>query len=219
MELKQKQSQIYEHLAGIGHALSNSYRLRMLNLLCHGEKTIDELARFTGQSLASASAHLKQLRANHLVTAEKRGRQVFCRLASDQVSQLWLRLRDLGELVVPEIREVMRDTFDGDEGLSTLTEKELYAQIKDGKLILLDLRPSNEFSQGHIPTARSAPTDALDTIMKSLPRKSPLLVYCRGPYCAMAYEGNRQLRRSRFRSQRLRFSLPEWKAAGLPVEY
>lgn len=218
MNKKEKQAEIYEKLAGIGYALSSPHRLKVLSLLAHGEKTIDELARLTGQSLASASAHVKQLRANHLVTADKRGRNVYCRLSDDQVGQLWLDLRDLGEVLVPDIREIMRDQFDADEELSPLTEQELDIQMRQGDILLLDLRPATEYAAGHLPTARNVPYDELSTAMPKLPKRSPLLVYCRGPFCVNAYEGNRQLRENRYRAQRLRFSVPEWKAAGLPVE-
>lgn len=215
---KKKQAEIYENLAGVGGALANPYRLKMLSLLSHGEKTIDELAQATDQSLAAASAHMKVLRANHLVTADKRGRSVFCRLADAQVEQLWLYLRSLGEQIVPEIREIMREDFDSDEYLSPLTETQLHEKIRQEGVTLLDLRPATEFAAGHLPTARNIPYDELTAALPSLPKRSRLLVYCRGPFCAAAYAGNRQLRENRYRSERLRFSLPEWKAAGLPVE-
>lgn len=215
---KQKQAEIYGKLAGVGSALANPYRLKMLSLLSHGEKTIDELAQATDQSLAAASAHMKVLRANHLVAADKRGRSVYCRLASPQVEKLWLHLRDVGEQIVPEIREIMREDFDSDEYLSPLTEQQLHEKIRREGVTLLDLRPATEFAAGHLPTARNVPFSELAAALKSLPKRSPLLVYCRGPFCAAAYAGNRQLRANRYRSERLRFSLPEWKAAGLPVE-
>lgn len=213
-----KQALIYENLALVGGALASPHRLKMLQLLTHGEKSIDELAQMTGQSLASASAHMKTLRASNLVATEKRGRSTYCRLRDQRVSDLWLRLRDLGETIVPDIREVMRHDFDDDEGLSPLGVEELSAKLKKGRLALIDLRPLEEYEQGHIPTARSLPFDTLSQVSEKLPKKTPLLVYCRGPFCAAAIAGNDFLREHRFNSQRLRFSVPEWKAAGLPVE-
>lgn len=215
---KPKQAEIYEQLAAAGGALANPHRLKMLNLLCHGEKTIDALATLTGQSLASASAHVKVLRASHLVVTEKRGRQVFCRPSDERVCELWLAFRDLGELVIPAVREIMRTDFDADEALSPLSEQELHDRLEKGRFALLDLRPAAEYEQGHLPKARNIPFDSLDEAAGRLPKKTPLLVYCRGPFCASAIAGNHRLRDQQFRSQRLRFSVPEWKAAGFTVE-
>lgn len=134
MKQKQKQAEIYELLAEMDHALSSPHRLKILSLLTHGEKTIDGLARLTGQSMASTSAHVKLLRNSHLVAADKRGRNVHCRLADDRVMQLWLQLRDLGEAVVPDIREIMRDSFDGGEELSPLDEHQLAERLRSGKV-------------------------------------------------------------------------------------
>ncbi|MCG6155876.1 ArsR/SmtB family transcription factor [Rubinisphaera margarita] len=213
-----KQAQIYEQLSGIGGALANPHRLKMLQLLTHGERTIDELGQLTEQSLAATSAHVKSLKASHLVSTEKRGRSTFCYLSDARVLELWLRLRDLGEIIVPEIREIMREDFDADTGLSPLTPNDLNTRLKRGRFILLDLRPGAEFEKGHLPRARNIPFDTLETACEHLPRKTPLLVYCRGPFCAAAMEGNQRLRDQSFNSLRLRFSVPEWRAAGLPVE-
>lgn len=218
MTPKPLQNAIYEDLATVGAALANPHRLKMLQLLTHGEKTIDELAQLTNQSIASASAHMKTLKAGHLVSTEKRGRSSYCRLSDPKVADLWLRLRDLGETSVPAVREIMRDEFDNDEGLSPLTIEQLHTKLVKGRFALIDLRPEAEFAQGHIPRARSIPVADLREMLPKLPRKTPLLVYCRGPFCAAALAGNRELRDNRFSSQRLRFSVPEWKAAGFNVE-
>lgn len=215
---KPKQAEIYKQLAATGGALANPHRLKMLNLLCHGEKSVDTLARLTGQSMASASAHVKVLRTSHLVVTEKRGRQVFCSLSDSRVDELWLAFRDLGEAVIPEIREIMRNDFNADESLSPLSEHDLHERIEKERFTLLDLRPVAEYKHGHLPKSRNVPFAHLDETTSQLSRKSPLLVYCRGPFCAAAIEGNDLLRAAQFRSQRLRFSVPEWKAAGYPVE-
>lgn len=215
---KQTQSAIYQQLAEVGGALSNPHRLKMLSLLAQGEKPIDELARLTNQSLAAASANVKVLRNAHLITTDKRGRSMFCALADPRVAELWLRFRDLGEIIAPEIREVMREKFDSDESLSSLTASELSGKLGRARFTLVDLRPTTEYDQGHLPTARSVPFDELAELSSKLPKTLPMYVYCRGPFCAAALAGNRWLIDNRFKSQRLRFSVPEWKDAGLPLE-
>lgn len=215
---KQVQVEIYEQLARVGHALSNAHRLKMLNLLAHGEKTVDQLARETGQTKATASANLKVLRTAHLVESDKRGVSVHCRLASAGVAQLWLQLRDVGEAISPEVRELMRDQVEVEGEVSELSLEELKAQWKKGGWLLLDLRPKEEYEAGHLPGAINIPFSDLEDGVSDLPKRKKLLVYCRGPFCANAIAGNRWLRQQRYRAERLRFSVPEWNAAGFPVE-
>src|SRR5690606_37748466 len=143
-------------------------------------------------------------------------RSMFCALADPRVAELWLRFRDLGEAVVPEIREAMREKFDADDSLSSLTASQLSEKHGRARFTLVDLRPATEYEQGHLPQARSIPFDELAERSSKLPKTLPMYVYCRGPFCAAAYAGNRWLIDNRFKSQRLRFSVPEWKAAGLP---
>lgn len=215
-----KRQVLFQQFARIGHAMSNPTRLAMISLLAHGEKTVDQLAQATGQTLASASAHVKVLRGACLVTSDKRGRQVFCRLAGDNVVRFWLALRALGEELLPEAQEVVRQFQDDPAMLAELTPEELAAELKSGRITLLDLRPPEEFASGHLPGARSLPfarigaeeIEALD-----LPSRGRIYAYCRGPYCVMAREGTRKLRALGVRVRRLPFSVPEWMARVGPL--
>lgn len=218
MNGKAEQTALLANLASIGHGLANPHRLKILSLLCHGEKTVDRLATAIGQSLAATSAHLKVLRGAGLVTAEKRGRNVHCRLTSPRVEGLWIALRDLGEVLSPETREIMRTTFNDSESVCPLGEDEVWAKVREGEGVLVDLRPDDEFATGHLPDALNVPFESLSTeAPRKLPNDRDLLVYCRGPFCLKALEGTRRLREMSYPAQRLRFSLPEWRAAGLPV--
>lgn len=218
MNGKAEQAALYSSLASIGHGLSNPHRLKIISLLGHGEKTVDRLATAIGQSLAATSAHLKVLRAAGLVTAEKRGRNVHCRLTNDRVEELWIALRELGQTLLPEAREIMRMTFEDSDALSPLNEREVWSQVQGGKGVLVDLRPDDEFEAGHLPNALHVPFESLPAEARKLPSDRDLLVYCRGPFCLMALEGTRQLREMSYPAHRLRFSVPEWRLAGLPVE-
>ncbi|MEW4571372.1 metalloregulator ArsR/SmtB family transcription factor [Tautonia sp. JC769] len=209
--------EIFESLASMGQALGNPHRLKMVSLLSHGEKTVERLAGAIGQSLAATSAHLKVLRNAGLVTAEKRGRHVHYRLAGDEVSALWLALRDLGERLRPEVREAIGWLSGDGDVLCPLDEQDVWEQVRQGRGVLVDLRPADEYAAGHLPEACHLPFEELDSRARELPTGRDLLVYCRGPYCLMAIEGVRQLRTREYPARRLRFSVPEWKAAGLPV--
>ena len=211
-------NEIFTNLATIGQSLGNPHRLRLIGLLSHSEKTVERLAESIEQSTAATSAHLKVLRTAGLVAADKRGKHVWYRLQSNDVAAVWLALRNLGESLSPEIREAKRRMESSDDQLSPLDEQETWATVKRGRSVLIDLRPEDEYAAGHLPTARSVPFGRLKELMGSLPKTRQLLVYCRGPYCLMAIEGVRRLASQKYSAQRLRFSVPEWRLAGLPLE-
>ena len=123
-------------------------------------------------------------------------------------------MRDLGEVVLPDVRETMRTQFDD---ASPISEKELFEKMQGGGLTLLDLRSQEEYAAAALPTARNVPFETLSKVAANLPRRGTLYVYCRGPFCARAIAGNNLLKDAKRKSERLRFSVPEWRAAGLPV--
>lgn len=210
-----KRQVLFQQFARIGHATSNPSRLAMISLLAHGEKTVDQLAQATGQTLALASAHVKVLRGACLVVSEKRGRQVFCRLAGGNVERFWLALRALGEELLPEAQVVLRQFQSDRDTLVQLSPEELAAELKVGRITLLDLRPPEEFAAAHLPGARNLPfaqIEAGEVAALNLPSRGKVYAYCRGPYCVMAKEGTRKLRQLGVPVRRLPFSVPEWRA-------
>lgn len=215
--LTRKQQAIFCLLAKFGSALSNPTRLKMIGLLGQGRKSVDQLAAMTGQSLAAASAHLKVLRTAGLVAANKDGRRVWCSLSSDRVSEMWIALRNLGEELLPEVREIVRDYLEQPETLSTLSMEEVMEEVRQDRVILLDFRNLDEYLAGHLPQARHLSPADLQSGAVALPSGKPLLAYCRGPYCLTAVSAVDALRKQGIPAHRLRFGVPEWKAAGLPL--
>jgi len=94
----------------------------------------------------------------------------------------------------------------------------LLERLRDGSVVVLDVRPEEEYRAGHIPGALSVPVDALETALKTLPRDREVVAYCRGPYCVFSDEAVAFLRARGYRARRLRQGLPDWRAAGMLVE-
>ncbi len=210
---------LFQHFARMGQALANPQRLKMLGLLCHGPRTVEELAAKTGQSLALASAHLKALRAACLVRTEKEGRHVRCRVADPAVARLWLTLRETGAALLPEAKEVVSAYFSGQENLEPVSPRQLAAQLKKGAVTVIDLRSPEEYAAGHLPGAINIPAAAISAqAVEKLPQNGTVYAYCRGPYCVTAPEGVEKLRTLRVPARRLGFSVPEWRQAGLKAE-
>jgi len=203
---------LYAELARVAASLSSPTRLRALNLLFQGEKSIDQLAALLGESEANTAAHMKALRAAGLVTARKQGKHVFQGANRESGLRLFLALREAGEALVPALRLIEQEG--NDESSSEVTVDELEACVGPRRAVLVDLRPANEFEVGHLPGATSVPLSRLEERLSELPRARRLLVYCRGKYCPNARRGTLTLREAGLRAERLRFGVPEWLASG-----
>ena len=217
MDDRQFKDALYEQFARIGHALSTPKRLEILDLLGQGERSVEVLAREAGLSVANASQHLRVLRSARLVDSRRDGPYVYYRLADSAVWRLWTALRDLGQLRLTEIAELLR-SLSVDEGLEMVDRPTLWRLARDGQVSVLDVRPTAEYDAGHIPGAISIPLEDLERRLSDVPRDQPVVAYCRGPYCVLAVQAVEFLRRHGFAARRLRDGFPEWREDGLPVE-
>ena len=208
---------LYEQFARIGHALSTPKRLEILDVLGQGERSVEALASEANLSVPNASQHLKVLRSARLVDSRRAGAYVYYRLADSAVWRLWAALRDLGELRLTEIGELLR-SLSSDEGLEPLDRPALWRLVQEGQVTVLDVRPSAEFAAGHLPGAVSIPLEDLGRRLSEIPGDQLVVAYCRGPYCVLAVQAVELLRHHGFAARRLQDGFPEWREDGLPVE-
>ena len=208
---------LYAEFATIGKALASAHRLELLDLLSQAERSVDELAHETAQSLANTSAHLQVLRRARLVESDKRGLNVIYRLAAPEVFNLWRTLRDLGTARLAEVDRLVETFLTDRSRLAAIDLDELTRLVADGSVTLLDVRPVVEYRHGHIPEARSIPVEELEHRLAELPRDRDVVAYCRGPYCVFSDEAAQLLQTHGFRVRRFEQGFPEWRAAGLPV--
>ncbi len=216
--MEEVRERLYQNFARIGQALSSDRRLHLLNLLCQGEKSVEELAEATEQSVAATSAHLKVLRQAHLVESEKRGRYVVYALASEEVVRFWVSLRELAALQLPEVREARRLFHDEPESVVRLDAPTLLERVERGEVLLLDLRKANEYRSGHLPGAHSIPAEELEAHLAEIPRDQEIIAYCRGPYCVVSVDAVHRLQREGYKARWLDAGVAEWRAAGYALE-
>jgi rhodanese-related sulfurtransferase/DNA-binding transcriptional ArsR family regulator len=208
---------LYAEFASIGKALANPHRLELLDLLGQGERSVEELAREIDQSLANTSAHLQVLRQARLVESDKRGLNQVYRLAAPEVYALWRTVRDLGTARLAEVDRLVQTYLSDRASLAAVDLAELERLVADGSVTLLDVRPTLEYEQGHIPDARSMPVEEIEHRLAELPRDREIVAYCRGPYCVFSDEAAQLLQNRGFRVRRFEAGFPDWRAAGLPV--
>ncbi|MBV9113157.1 MAG: ArsR family transcriptional regulator [Hyphomicrobiales bacterium] len=210
---------IFESLAKLAQALGHPNRLELLEHLAQRERSVEDLAALSGMTFANTSRHLQILRRARLVDAQRRRKHVFYNLAGGtEVVALIKSLGRVGERNVAEINRVLSDYFHARDSMEAVSREDLGRRIADGLVTVLDVRPEDEFAEGHLPGARNIPLSKLDRRLKELPVNVEIVAYCRGPYCVLAFEAVAALRAKGFKAIRLEDGFPEWKAAGFAVE-
>lgn len=205
---------VYEQIARIGRATASASRLELLDLLAQSPRTVEALARQTGQSVATTSHHLQILRRARLVDAEKAGVFVTYRLADPRVGEFVLDLRHLAEWRLAEIDQITRRFRESRGALEQVDRDELVRRVRAGEVTVIDVRPREEYLAGHLPGALSVPLADLAASAATLRKRRDIVAYCRGPYCVMALEAVDLLRRKGFRAHRLDAGVAEWRARG-----
>ena len=190
----------------------------MLEFLAQGERSVEQLARMAGLSVANTSQHLQQLRQVGLVTARKQGLYVHYRIAGDGIVRLLTTLRAVGEEHVADVDRLIKLFLDSKDSLEPVPARELWQRVKQGLVTVLDVRPPEEYAQGHIRGAINVPVTELKKRLRQIPADQEVVAYCRGPYCLLAYEAVQVLRKKGISARRLEDGYPEWKSAGLPVD-
>jgi len=211
-------SDLFAQFARIGKALSSGKRLEMLEFLAQGERSVEQLARMTMLSVANTSQHLQQLRQVGLVTARKEGLYVYYRIAGDGIVRLLATLRAVGEENLADVNRLVKLFLDSKDSLEPVPAKELWQRVKQGLVTVLDVRPPEEYAQGHIRGAINVPVTELKKWLHHIPADQEVVAYCRGPYCVLAYKAVQVLRKKGVKARRLADGYPEWKSAGLPVD-
>lgn len=216
--MRQIKNHLYEQVARIGKAVASPKRLELIELLCQGEKAVEMLATQAEISVKLASAHLRELRLARLVETRKEGKYVLYRLASTSVADLWVNLRSEAEERLVELQVALASIVEHGDELEGMDRADIMKKAKAGEVLVLDVRPAEEFTSAHLPRARSLPVDELKKRLNELPKDVPIVAYCRGPFCLMAKDAVELLRKKGYRAFHLTDGVAEWRARGLPVE-
>lgn len=217
--MREAKDHLYEQVARIGKALASPKRLELIELLCQGEKPVESLAAQAAISLKLASAHLRELRLARLVESRKQGKYVLYRLADAGVAELWVKLRSEAEERLVELQMALASLAQHQDELEGLDRAAILRKARAGEVVVLDVRPGDEFAAAHLPHARSLPVDELRKRLAELPQDVPVVAYCRGPFCVMAKTAVELLRQKGYRAFHLTDGVAEWRARGLPIEH
>ena len=208
---------VHELLARLGRALAAPARIAIMDVLAQAPRSVEDLAAAIGQSVANTSQHLRILREVRLVDGTRDGLRITYRLASDDVGALLVGLRQLGEAQMAELRLARQAIAAKSADVACIDRNTLRRLLRAGEVLLIDVRPAEEFAAAHLPGAISVPVAELDSAIASLPKRIEIVAYCRGPYCMLAVEAVRAMKRLGRKARRLEDGVTEWRSAGLPI--
>jgi rhodanese-related sulfurtransferase/DNA-binding transcriptional ArsR family regulator len=208
---------LFGEFARVGQALANPKRVELLELLAQGERSVDALAGAADMSVTNTSAQLKILRQAGMVDSRRDGKRVYYRLAADVVLDLVITLRETALSQSAGVRQLVNENFAALDDLEPTSPRELLERAERGEVVIVDVRPAEEFEAEHISGALSVPLADLDSKIVELPRDREIVAYCRGPFCVLAPRAVALLRAHGFRARRLDEGLPEWRLSGLPT--
>jgi rhodanese-related sulfurtransferase/biotin operon repressor len=209
---------LFAQFAVVGKALSHGNRLELLEFLAQRERSVEELATLSGLSVANTSRHLQQLRQAGLTLNRKVGLKVFYRISGDDVIELMSALRAVAGRHVADVDKLVNTYLTVKDNLEPISRVELMERVRHNLVTVIDVRPSEEYAAGHIPSATNIPLSKLEKHLSKLDPEQEIVAYCRGPHCVLAFDAVAKLREKGFKARRLHDGYPEWKLAGLPVE-
>lgn len=173
----------FAQVVKIGKSLGNISRLKILDNLVQGKKSVEELAEAIGLTVKTTSKNLQLLKKVGLVKEERNKNFIVYELASNKVARVLSLLVDISEENIPEMKQLEADLKQKNSNLIRTSIPDLKKQMLTGDPYLIDLRPSSEFKKGHLPGAHNIPYDQIDQKMIDLPRNNKIVVYCRGRLC------------------------------------
>lgn len=207
------QQHLFRCFARVADGLASPHRLALLQLLGQAERDVETLAAISGLPVASTSQHLQRLKRAGLVSSRQVGRRRLYRLVSPRVSALTGALERLADECLAEVGPLA-----GTDDTPLVGPAELARLMRLGSVLVLDVRPVEEYASAHIAGALNIPLAELPARLDELPGEREIVVYCRGPYCQLTGEALSLLRRHRFSTRKIDRSINELTLAGFPVE-
>ncbi|QNR69714.1 metalloregulator ArsR/SmtB family transcription factor [Paenibacillus peoriae] len=204
---------LYQQFARIGKCLSSDKRLEIMDLLSNGPKSVESLATQTGMSVANVSRHLQILLEAKLVRFQKKGTFVIYNISDSSVTHFLSSLWNLCEDRLSDIKQIKDELKRQYVDVQSITKNDLLAKMKQDSMVLIDLRPVEEYNTSHIPGAISVPLEQLEEYLKTLNKADvELAAYCRGPYCSLASQAVDYIQKQGFTAYRIEEGAREWNA-------
>lgn len=205
------QEKLFLQYARIGKCLSSERRLEILSLLSNGPKSVETIAQQTGMSVANVSRHLQILLEANLVKFSKQKNYVIYSLATSDVADFLMSLWKICENQLSDVPRLKEDMLKQYHNVKSISKEELSERMEAGTILVLDVRPKEEYEFEHIDGAVSVPLEELDQYLLDLPRDTEIAAYCRGPYCVYTSQAVETMQKNGFKAYRIEEGVLEWR--------
>lgn len=209
---------IFDELADLARTLGHAHRLLLLHHIADGERAVEQLTELSGLPLANTSQHLQQLRRAGLVQTRRAGKRVLYRLASGPIENVLAAMRMLVRHRREQIRELIDDRAGRPDRLETISREELVRRMREDDIVLLDVRPEDEFEAGHLPGAINIAVAELESRLAELSPDKVVVAYCRGTHCVLSADALAILERHGRAARHFPGGFADWQLAGLDVQ-
>lgn len=210
--------QLFTQFSLIAKSLSNGHRLELLELLAQGDRSVEDLAKVSGLSVANTSQHLQSLRRCGLLSTRTEGHHVFYRLSDYRIMEIIGSIQRIAHQNLGAIDQLVTTYLTSKDDLQPMSREELLEKARKGLITVVDVRPEEEYQAGHLPNAVNIQLSRLKEELDRIPGDKQVIAYCRGPFCVLAFDAVEKLRSLGYEARRLEDGFPEWKLEGLPVE-
>lgn len=209
--------QLFEQFARIGQALASGPRLEILELLIQSPRNVDSVAKVMRLPIANISQHLQTLKQAGLVTATRNGRSMIYEVTGPDVIELLLLLQKIAKDRFAEIDRLVDTYLHSKDDLDALSVEEVLTKARKGEVVILDVRPSEEYAFGHLKGALNLTIEELEERLADLPKDKTIVAYCRGAYCILSFDAVHALRERGYDARRVADGVPEWLLANLKL--
>lgn len=209
--------QLFEQFARIGQALASGPRLEILELLIQSPRNVDSVAKVMRLPIANISQHLQTLKQAGLVTATRNGRSMIYEVTGPDVIELLLLLQKIAKDRFAEIDRLVDTYLHSKDDLDALSVNEVLTRARKGEVVILDVRPSEEYASGHLKGALNLTIEELEERLADLPKDKTIVAYCRGTYCILSFDAVKTLRERGYDARRVADGIPEWLLANLKL--
>lgn len=89
---------------------------------------------------------------------------------------------------------------------------------KDKNYVIVDVRDTDSYKKGHVPTAINVPSHEVDQYSFKLPKNKKLILYCYHVVCFAAPKAALKLAKKGYEVMEMIGGFDEWQKHGHPIE-
>ncbi len=200
-KLKIQQDEVFSTVANYLSGISSPVRIKLIHFLSQGPLTVETLAQKINQSVANTSMHLRKMLGYKIVTVTTQGKNRLYSLHPAAYS-FWEACQDFTQALDPSLKLEVDEVYEEMAWAENI--KTTIKLAKNQEVVLLDARPEDEVTEPlgklnvlHIPSTE------ISKNLSQIPKNKPVLVFCRGRFCALSASVVNELRKKGIEAYRL----------------